>query len=261
MRDPTRWSELYGPEVSAALNAEKSDVLPTESLTRLEHAMGISGAAATTTATVKAATLLSSVQAKAIALVMTGVGLTVTGYVVTKRISKQAPPSASVADPMSVNQRGNLEREKANGREAVIPPPTALNAHGRGYQPQPIPAVSTATRKTPVARHSVVKVRNPDSTPEGSKEKREILAESALLVRAKRTLENNPLSTLKLCDQHRTHYPQGFLVQERAVLEVEAYLKLGRKDKAKILATRFLNRWPDSLYASKIQALVSYEQN
>jgi outer membrane protein assembly factor BamD (BamD/ComL family) len=70
-----------------------------------------------------------------------------------------------------------------------------------------------------------------------------------------RTLvDRDPRAALALLERLASTQPRGYLVEERAALSVLALAADGQRDLAKLRATTFLRRYPDSPFADRVRA-------
>jgi len=67
----------------------------------------------------------------------------------------------------------------------------------------------------------------------------------------------NPSGALAVLDDYHTHFPQGALGAEETVIRVQALLARGDRARATAIAHQFSTAHPDSLYARRVEALVS----
>lgn len=84
--------------------------------------------------------------------------------------------------------------------------------------------------------------------------------ELALLRRAQQALDQQPRQTLELTEQHLNLYPNGIFGQEREMLAIEALSKLGKRELARERGRRFLERYPDSAHARRIDNLLERQR-
>lgn len=80
--------------------------------------------------------------------------------------------------------------------------------------------------------------------------------ELTLLREARQLATSQPARALELCEVHRRTYPTGVLSEERAAIEIEALVALGRRDEAARRAEAFLRRHPTSAHRARIDALL-----
>jgi len=83
--------------------------------------------------------------------------------------------------------------------------------------------------------------------------------EIQLLERARQLLNVDPGRALATLDEHRREFGSGTLVLERQFLEVEALLRLGRRDQALARAADLRARAPGSLYERRLTQLLGNE--
>jgi hypothetical protein len=80
--------------------------------------------------------------------------------------------------------------------------------------------------------------------------------EFSLLEQAQRALSDDPQRALALADRDGRLYPAGSLAQEREVIAIEALMKLGRSDEARLRADRFSRTFPGSAHTPRVMQLV-----
>ena len=80
--------------------------------------------------------------------------------------------------------------------------------------------------------------------------------EIQLLERARQLLKVDPVRAMATLDEHRREFGSGTLVLERQFLEVEALLRLGRRDQALARAADLRARAPGSLYERRLSKLL-----
>ena len=80
--------------------------------------------------------------------------------------------------------------------------------------------------------------------------------ESALLESARRDLSVSPERTLARVREHARRFPRGQLASERALLEIDALYRLGRRAEARSLAERRLAQGGDDLYTARVRRLL-----
>ena len=80
--------------------------------------------------------------------------------------------------------------------------------------------------------------------------------EVALMERARAAVRRDPSTALQLCREHVVRHPNGVFVQEREVLAIEALLGTRRRRAAEARAAIFLERYPRSPHAHRVQNLI-----
>ena len=68
---------------------------------------------------------------------------------------------------------------------------------------------------------------------------------------------SNPNGALAALDDYHAHFPQGALGAEETVIRVQALLARGDRARATAIARQFSTAHPDSLYARRVEQLVS----
>lgn len=97
----------------------------------------------------------------------------------------------------------------------------------------------------------------PSVEPQPSEEPTRPPSELGLLAEARSVLRSSPAQTLRLTDEHRAQFGGGALVEEREVLAIEALIRLGRRPQAASRAERFHHRYPRSIHAGRIAAVLA----
>ncbi len=83
------------------------------------------------------------------------------------------------------------------------------------------------------------------------------IAEHRLLDQARAALTAGRIDeALAYVAEHEREFADGAMVEERELIAVEAHSRAGRSDEARTRGARFLSRWPRSLYAARVRALV-----
>jgi hypothetical protein len=84
--------------------------------------------------------------------------------------------------------------------------------------------------------------------------------ELTLLKTAQQALDRRPRNALDLTEQHKRLFPDGIFSQEREMLAIEALSKLGQKDEARQRGQWFLERYPHSTHARRINNLLEKDK-
>lgn len=249
MTDPKRWMDPESRSTAAErelIRAARSD-LPDEDRvegmgTRLASLLtGVQSAATGTTASssgavvkgVAGAGLKVATAAKigAVAVMVLGVGAS--GYFVRHR-PPRAPASSSFAAPVAqratetastpmVATSSGLQDSPPLAQPAPVPPARSSSAPGSG-----------ATREPAVPGESEVE----------------------LLQSAQDALASDPARALSIATLDATRFPRGALAQERDVIAIEALVRLGRRDEARLRAARFERAFPRSAHHLRIEELL-----
>jgi hypothetical protein len=163
-------------------------------------------------------------------------------------------PAPSPKAPIAPRAAAVASVKAAPSPSPEIPAPVAAESERAAA-----PAPSVRRRKvdpelsTPEPAPSAVEPPVPVSPPDAASR----LREEALLVRsAERLLGSDPARALALTEERRRRFPAGALDQEADVVAIEALLKLGRRDAAAARASRFEARYPGSVHARRLRALI-----
>jgi hypothetical protein len=85
-----------------------------------------------------------------------------------------------------------------------------------------------------------------------------VSTEIQLLDAAQLALRGGDLArALALTSSHRDAYPRGAMTEEREAIAVEALVRLGRTDDARVRLASFVTRFPGSGYHARLQRLLS----
>jgi hypothetical protein len=131
--------------------------------------------------------------------------------------------------------------------DRVVPPPDVSNAL------IPVPAAPTPMPSAPTNALPNV----PAATPPPSTRTSQLSAERVMLDEARAALaQGEPDRALERLERHRRTFSNPILGEERDAMHAEALAKAGRRDEAVAAAAAFHKRWPESLFASAVDAAV-----
>ena len=122
-------------------------------------------------------------------------------------------------------------------------------------QPHESPSAVASTARPATAVSSASSVDRPN-TPVPDEATQKLEREIQLLERARQIMNANPTLALSTLDQHRREFGSGTLMLERQFLEVEALLRLGRRDQALARAADLRARAPGSFYERRLTQLL-----
>jgi len=153
------------------------------------------------------------------------------------RPAEPAPPilatHAEIAAPTrtrpSPRVRASLETPPSPFEEAVVAGPEAVS----------VPPVDAA--RTAVADRSQIAI---------------VASEAKLLHRAWDARGNDPAQALALVIEDERLHPDGALAEERDALRISVLAKLDRLEDARVAATRFFVRHPDSVHRAMIETSI-----
>jgi len=137
------------------------------------------------------------------------------------------------------------------------PAPAVRDDRSRVVVPEPVapaiaPAVAPAIDLAAVPGSIATPKREPASrvatAPVADTAPADAAAEIALLKTARR--ERDPETRLRHVQEHARRFPNGALLEEIAVIEIESLCALGRRDRAAEVGAAFLRRHPESAYAA-----------
>jgi hypothetical protein len=97
----------------------------------------------------------------------------------------------------------------------------------------------------------------PRSRPSRPARPHDALAELELLEQAHRALASEPARALAATDTHAQRFANSQYAQERELIAIEALLRLGRLDDARVRGERFLALHPRSSHARKVRSLIA----
>jgi len=237
MTEPKRWLESgEAPHVAAALLATARPPRPLDAITRARSRRRLGAM----TAIPAAAGVIFWIKSVALGAVL---GSVVTATVVAvKWPERRAAPETTTARTAKAPPRAQTRVREA---PTVEPEPESSAV------PSAVPSVSTAPSVASASR-----AREPVLDPATENLEREI----QLLERARQLMKPNPSLALSTLDQHRREFGSGTLVLERQFLEVDALLRLGRRDQAIARAADLRARAPNSLYERRLSKLLDPEQ-
>ena len=229
MNDLRRWSEedATADELRLLEVARRRRALPAQRAAVLS-ALGVGVA---TTAAGAAGTASLATKLVGIAL-LASVG---TGVVLVHSASEKAavaPPAASVATPPKV-------------AVTASPEPSAAS-------PEPALALEPASEASEPSAKLAAK---PKAAPSASSS---LSRELQVLKQAHEAIaRGNPNGALAALDDYHARFPQGALGAEETVIRVQALLARGDRAQAAAVAKKFSAAHPDSLYARRVERLVS----
>jgi hypothetical protein len=140
----------------------------------------------------------------------------------------------------------------------VVRPSTPTTASLSGRSVPLVTEAANAAIGTPSGTPKPVRRSSPTppplpSHPAGSST---LERERALLDPAQMQINDEPLRSLALLDEHRKEFPQGALAEERDALEIQALAKANRYAEARRAATLFRAKWPDSPLLPSVESAV-----
>jgi hypothetical protein len=131
---------------------------------------------------------------------------------------------------------------------AVLEQPTHKPLVEHAAEPATEPAAEPIAE--PVVR------RAPAPAPKRSQPP-DMAGELALLARAKRSLALDAARALALSEQHAALYPHGLLAEEREVIAIEALVRSGQLEQARLRATRFRAAHARSTHLARIEVILA----
>jgi hypothetical protein len=127
---------------------------------------------------------------------------------------------------------------------AQAPAPSAALSPAPPPPSMPPPAPSSTATSAPISSGQFVRSS-------------QLSAERVVLDGARAALaQGDPQRALDQVERHRRTFAAPILGEERDALRVEALAKADRDEEARVAAVAFHKRWPDSLFASAVDAAV-----
>jgi hypothetical protein len=237
MTNMQRWLESeQAPQGVAELLAAARPPRPLDAVTRARSRRRL----ATMTALPAAASVVFWIKSVALGAVL---GSVVTAVVVVPKWHATAVPSA-VAPVTQTNRAGRAaQRAPEQAPVEVVPEASAA------------PSATSAASAAPIIGNSNRTLPTPSEQAIDDRLGREI----QLLERARQLLSVDPNRAMATLDEHRLEFGSGTLMLERQFLEVEALLRLGRRDQAIARAADLRARAPGSLYERRLSHLLGNE--
>jgi hypothetical protein len=142
-----------------------------------------------------------------------------------------------------------------------VPAPVPVTLH-----PAPVPVIATAApaavapappEATPVAAAPPAAADLPQPVEPAARPASTLASELALLEDARSRLSRDPETTLRLTAAHRARFPSGLLAAERDLLEIDALLRQGRVQDARVRSAAWLAREPNGIHADRLRAIVA----
>ena len=145
-----------------------------------------------------------------------------------------------------------------------LPAHPVATASGSKASPQNVPAPALITpEESPVEPQTAPSIAGqaaanaPKSAPAAPANSADPLGrEIQLLERARRLISVDPSRALDTLHEHQREFGNGTLVLARQFLEVEALLRLGRRDEARARAAILKQNAPGSLYERRLRQLL-----
>jgi hypothetical protein len=168
--------------------------------------------------------LLASFGSKAIAFVMGGA----VGVAVYAGLAKPPPPRVVYVD------------------RPVLAPPSAM--------PTPAPLASTTLQQSPTATATA-----PVGHASAAKSRTSQLSAERLILEEARSaiMQGDTQRALDRLERHRRLFANALLGEERDALQVQALVKAGRYDDARVSAESFRKRAPDSIFLPMVEAAIA----
>ena len=161
--------------------------------------------------------------------------------VVEDTLGRPKPPAGLVVDAPPSDDSNNNNNAIGIGNGKAVKPRLAVKQ---------APPVNTLAR--PEADTAVDTAVDEGPTPPMSEE--DLATERGLIANARHALrDDDGGGALLAVTAHADRFPRGLLREERDAIQIMALLRMGRRDQADALATRFAARYPRSLFAEAIR--------
>lgn len=237
MTEPKRWLDSAdAPLIATELLAAARPPRPLDVVTKARSRRRL----AAITAIPAAASVMFWIKSVALGAVL---GSVVTASVVAIKTHVSETPSAQ---PTPAAPKYKRERHIAPTQEA------------RAIEPEAVPSVAPSAALSVNVNSGGTATTRVAPTP-SDVANRSLEREIQLLERARQLMNVNPTLALSTLDQHRREFGSGTLVLERQFLEVEALLRLGRRDQALARAADLRARAPGSLYERRLSQILGSE--
>jgi hypothetical protein len=115
--------------------------------------------------------------------------------------------------------------------------------------PAPAPRAVEAPARAAVARPAA-------AAPARSEAEDALVGEARLLAEAQQALAANPKAALGLAREHARRYPRGQLGAERELIEIQAFVKLGRRAEAEARGRSLRRSAPNSIYEDRLDEIL-----
>jgi hypothetical protein len=139
-------------------------------------------------------------------------------------------------------------RGPIQARDSTSPPVAASEGPLEGAHVRAPAATAARTPRAIAPRHDESSAMHSASTG--------VADELELLQRASALVERDPHGALAVAHEHETLYPRGEYVEERESIAVRALANAGERRAARDRATRFLRRYPTSIYATRVRGIL-----
>lgn len=270
-QDPQRLRD--DPQSPAGLRALLKEASPPPPLSDASKAASaaavatlVTGQAAAATATVTATAGASAgiklwlVVGGVAALGMVGAGVAVTSSGLQAHQTGQrpdgavSPPGRMPASAVAEDPRPSVPSEPF--AEPAEPPSEALSETALPDAPPSVSPVSPATPATANSRNRAATRGAAQDAEPSSPNESGLVAEAALLERARRLLRSNPAGALAETTRHARTFPRARLASERDIIAIDALRRLGRTSAARRRARRLISRAPNGIYADRARAML-----
>lgn len=174
-------------------------------------------------------------------------GAVVAGVAVVAMRAASAPPPAEPPPPAT--------SLAAPPTSALVPPPPVPRPAEEPAPSEEEPGAARDLPEAPPAAPAVLKrARGAASASPAAEDT--LAAESALVGRARATLDASPGEALALLEDHARRFPRGELAAERDFLKIKALRRLGRADEARQHARTYATKHPSSPYAPAARTIL-----
>jgi hypothetical protein len=224
--DPKRIVEDEGASpLAAMLRAARDDGLTREEVDRVRASVAaatIVAGAGTTALGVKQTAILASLPAK-LGLAVALVGVAAGGAWLARRdvVTVAAPPAAQWGEATAPSPGTSAHPSPPSPPSDPVQSATPLRAADIAADPSTAKAAPHPWRPTPTASTTPTAPQAPIAQPL-SPPSAIPANEGALLLEARRALEDDPARALELVRQHERQFPNSQLAPERARIEAEA---------------------------------------
>lgn len=155
--------------------------------------------------------------------------------------------AATISVPQAAAARPAIGAHASNATSHVPAQPSRREPNAARATTDPISATEAEAPEHPAPASPVATARAEDSTADSLLETREI-------ANAERLLGTAPARALAIARSVEARFPDGYLREERAYVEVMALFALGRSDEARNEAAAFLKRYPDGPYSRRVHS-------
>jgi hypothetical protein len=151
----------------------------------------------------------------------------------------EAAPMPAAPQPVENRKEPETQEEPVEVATKAAPPATVKKRARPNGKKRTLSGADRAAASAPAPEDPLASLRE----------------EKKLISKAKEVLDDgNPALAMKVLERHASRFPNGVLAQDRAGLRVLALCDLGKIERARKEAEKFLERWPRAPMAHRVRS-------